>query len=347
MRIYHNQLDNTLRQGFQPVWLLFGDEPWQKNDALNKIKYHAQQQGFDELIRLTVDDKFNWDSLFQEYQSMSLFASLRIIELEFTSLKIGDKGAKAITELVTMLNNDITLIFHGAKIDPATQKRKWFKSLENAGCFIPLYDIEGQQLKKWLQIQATQLSLSLSNEVVELMAELFSGNLPALAQELEKLAILFGQQTITLDDAEPIIVQQAKFNPFQLTDTLLVGDLKKCLTILEQLQQEGTAFGQILWFVSKEIAQLQQMLTELDEGKSLSELYKKYHIWEKKKPIYQHALTNISLANCQQATARLAQVDLISKTSSEFNAFILLYDVLVTLYHGQKMKNLSLDYEFN
>ena len=50
MRIYHNQLTNTLNQGFKPVWLIFGDEPWQKNNSLAEIKTHYQQQGFDELI---------------------------------------------------------------------------------------------------------------------------------------------------------------------------------------------------------------------------------------------------------------------------------------------------------
>ncbi len=47
MRIYHNQLITTLQQGFKPVWLVFGDEPWQKNDSLNTIKSTLLQQGFE------------------------------------------------------------------------------------------------------------------------------------------------------------------------------------------------------------------------------------------------------------------------------------------------------------
>ncbi len=53
-------------------------------------------------------------------------------------------------------------------------------------------------------------------------------------------------------------------------------------------------------------------------------VFKQYRVWDKKKPLYQHALTHISLANAEQALGRLAQVDLLSKTSSEFNIFILL-----------------------
>lgn len=347
MRIYHNQLDQTLKQGFKPIWLVFGDEPWQKNDALNKIKSFALQQGFNEVIRFSVDEKFNWDELFQEYQSMSLFSSLRIIEVEFINGKIGDAGAKAVAELVTMLHQDIQLVFHGPKLDAPSQKRKWFKSLEAAGCFLPLYDIEGKQLKQWLTNQARQLQLTLQVEVIDLMTQLFEGNLPALSQELQKLSILFGQQSIGIEEAEKIIINQAKFNPFQLIDTLLIGDLKKCLAMLEQLQHDGSAFGQLVWFVHKEINQLHAMLEQLEQGANLGEVFKTYRIWDKKKPLYQHALTHISLANTEQALARLAQVDLLSKTSSEFNPFILLSDVMISLYHQQISENFSLDYEYN
>lgn len=347
MRIYHNQLDNTLKQGFKPIWLVFGDEPWQKNDALEKIKSTAKKQGFDEIIRFSIDDKYDWHELFQEYQSMSLFSSLRIIEIEFINGKIGDNGAKAITQLLTLLHQDIQLIFHGPKLDAATQKRKWFKSLEAAGCFLPLYDIEGKQLKQWLSNQARQLQLNLHTDAIDLMVVLFEGNLPALAQELQKLAILFGQQTISFEEAEQLVIKQAKFNPFQLIDTLLMGDLKKCLAILDQMQHDGSALGQLIWFIHKELSQLYAMLEQIEQGASSNDIFKQYRIWDKKKPVYQYALNNLTLNNVEQALARLAQVDLLSKTSSDFNAFILLSDVLISLFHNKLSENFSLDYEYN
>mgnify|MGYP003626081514 FL=1 len=347
MRIYHNQLDNTLNQGFKPIWLVFGDELWQKNDALEKIKNSAKKQGFDEIIRFSIDDKFNWDELFQEYQSMSLFSSLRIIEIEFTTGKIADNGAKGVAQLLTLLHQDIQLIFHGPKLDAATQKRKWFKSLEAEGCFLPVYDVEGKQLKQWLNNQARQLQLTLPADVIDLMAELFEGNLSALAQELQKLSILFGQQPVSFEEAQQLVIKQAKFNPFQLIDTLLIGDLKKCLAILDQMQHDGSALGQLVWVLHKEISQLYAMLEQLEQGSNINDIFKQYRIWDKKKPFYQHALNNMSLSKAEQALARLAQVDLLSKTSSDFNAFILLSDVLISLYHDRISHNFSLAYEYN
>lgn len=353
MKIYHNQLQQTLMQGFKPVWLVFGDEPWQKNDSLAKIKSHAQQQGFSEIIRFSSDNKFDWQQLIDEYQSMSLFASQRIIEVEFTTIKIGDSGNKALLALSEIIEKnaslqDVIFIFHGAKLDGPTANRKWFKTLTQLGCYLPIYDIDVQGFPRWLQNQARNLSVNLAPELSLLLIELFEGNLPALEQELQKLSLLFPiNQQISLQDAEQLVTKQAKFNPFQIIDALLLGNCKKCLTMLDQLQQEGTAVGQIIWVFHKEVNQLYAMIDKLAQGKPLNDLYKEYRIWDKRKPLYQHALTHISLKNVRRAMSRLADIDLISKTSSEFNAFILLADLCITLYDGETMQHFSLNYEYS
>lgn len=352
MRIYHNQLDNTLKQGFKPIWLVFGDEPWQKNNSIATIRAHAQQQGFNEIIRFSSDNKFDWQQLIDEYQSLSLFASQRIIEVEFATVKVGDNGNKSLLALSEVIaqnaaHQDVIFIFHGDKLDGASANRKWFKSLTQLGCYLPLYEIDAKGLPKWLQSQARNLNVNLAPELFSLMIELFEGNLPALEQELEKLSLLFGTKQISLVDAENIVIKQAKFNHYQIIDALLQGDCKKCLTMLNQLQQEGTAAGQVIWVLHKEFIQLYAMLGKLAQGQQLSALFKEYRIWDKRKPLYHHALTHISLQNIKRAMARLADIDLISKTSSEFNVFILLADLFITLYHGDITANYPLDYEYS
>jgi len=351
MKIYHNQLIQTLTQSFKPVWLVFGDEPWQKNNSLATIKSHAQQQGFSEVIRFSSDNKFDWQQIIDEYQSLSLFANQRIIEVEFTTVKIGDSGNKILLALSEMLTQnaalqDVIFIFHGPKLDGASANRKWFKALTQLGCYLPLYDIETKSLPRWLQNQAKNVNVNLAPELSLLLIELFEGNLPALEQELQKLSLLFGTKQISLSDAEQLVIKQAKFNPFQIIDALLEGNCKKCITMLDQLQQEGIAAGQIVWVFHKEFNQLYAMLDKLAQGCQLNDLYKEYRIWDKRKPFYQHALTHISLKDIKRAMSRLADIDLISKTSSEFNVFILLADLCLTLYHGETTKNFSLNYEY-
>ncbi|NQY51040.1 MAG: DNA polymerase III subunit delta [Colwellia sp.] len=353
MKIYHNQLDNTLRQGFKPVWLVFGDEPWQKDNSLAVIKKYAKNQGFSEIIRFSSDTSFDWQQLLDEYQALSLFASQRIIEIELTTVKVGDAGNKALLALAERLTQDfnsgnapqdVMFIFHGAKLDAASANRKWFKSLTQLGCYLPLYDIELKAMPQWLSNQARQRKLNVSGELNALLVELFEGNLLALAQELDKLGLLFGSQAISIEQAEQLLLKQAKFNPFQVIDALLRGDCAKCIVMLDQLQQEGMAPAQLIWVFHKEINQLYTMLNQLAQGENMADIYKQYRIWDKRKPLYQHALTHIKIDNVKRAMGRIADIDLLSKTSSEFNIFILLADLCVTLYHGEKTAAFSLNY---
>ena len=164
MKIYHNQLQQTVTQGFKPVWLVFGDEPWQKNDSLAIIKNHALQQGFSEVIRFTSDNSFDWQQLIDEYQSMSLFSSQRIIEVELTTIKVGDNGNKTLLALSEIIEKnaslqDVVFIFHGPKLDGPSANRKWFKALTQLGCYLPIYDIDAKNLPRWLQNQARSLML--------------------------------------------------------------------------------------------------------------------------------------------------------------------------------------------
>lgn len=347
MKIYHNQLSSTLQQGIKPVWLIFGDEPWQKNNSLMQIKQQAKTQGFNEIIRYLVDDKFDWQQLIDEYNALSLFSHQRLIEVEFSTNKIGDKGNKALLTLSEQLHQDVILILHGSKLDSTATNRKWFKNLLKQGCYLPLYELEGRNLQQWLHQQIKQLSLTLDPQIIPLLLTLFSGNILALEQELQKLAIIFANQPVTLQQAESLIISQAKFNPFQLIDALLLGDLKKVVRILDQQQQQGVNVGQLIWFIHKEITQLIAMQEGLAQGKNQASIFKEYRIWDKRKPMYQHALTHISTSALNTALARLADTDLLSKTSSDFNSYILLADVCISLYFPKELQTFSLNYEFN
>lgn len=345
MRIYHNNLASTLQQSLFPVWLVFGDEPWQKDDSLRLIMQTANQNGFTETIRFSANEKFDWQQLLDEYQSLSLFSSQRIIEVELTSNKIGDAGSKALLSLSEHFHQDVLLIIHGGKADAATTNKKWFKTLSNVGCYLPIYDLDAKSLLPWLNRQAKKHQLNLSREATSLLSELFEGNLLALDQELQKLSLLFNNQTVHVEDLESIVIKQAKFNAFQLIDAMLQADCSRCISILDQLQQEGSSPSQIIWFMHKELKQLSEMQEKLQQGNSMAELYKSYRIWDKRKPLYQSALSKTSLPVIQSALSRLIEIDLISKTSSEFDPFILLADVCVSLYHPATTQNLSLNYE--
>jgi len=199
MKIYHNQLTNTLTQNLPTVWLIFGDEPWQKSDALRQIQYTAQQQGYIEKLSFSADDKFDWQTIADEYMAMSLFASQRINEVELLN-KTNEAAGKVLLSLSEQLHQDVVLILHGAKLDGATTNKKWFKSLNSKGVYLPIYDLDAKGLKQWLIRQTRQYQINLPFEAQQLLIELFEGNVLALDQELQKLSLLYANQPVTERD---------------------------------------------------------------------------------------------------------------------------------------------------
>ncbi|TLU67711.1 DNA polymerase III subunit delta [Thalassotalea litorea] len=343
MRIYHSQLTQQLSKPLVHFFLVFGDEPWQKNDALEQIKSSAARQGFSEVIRFSVEENFDWHHVMEEYQSLSLFASQRIIEVDVGNGKLDEKASKVLLDISQIDHPDVLLILHGNKLDAATPRKKWFKALDSKGCYIPVYELEGRGLNIWLNQQCKALGVRLDGQGMTMISDCYAGNLPSLHQELQKLAILYPSGAITLAELELLLIDQAKFTPFQLTDTLLAGDLKHAMHILTQMKHEGIAAGQLIWVLHKELSQLEGMYIRLEQGQAISEVFKHYKVWDKKKPLYQKALNATSLYQIQLAKGRLAKVDLLTKTDSQLDAYLLLADICMAMYHGETMDKFPLE----
>lgn len=344
MRVYHNKLSQSLSQGLPLVCLVFGDEPWQKIDSLAQIKQQAKAQGFDEVIQFSADASFDWQEVHNEYYAMSLFSGRKVIEIELVNGKISEQGGKLLTELANDLTPDNLLLLHGDKLETRVTKKKWFTSLDKQGIYVAIYDVEGRHLSQWLTQQARQFGLSLTPDANQYMVTILEGNLLAMSQELEKFALLYPNQQLDIEQVEALTIKQAKFNPFQLIDTLLSGNFKKLLLMLESLSHDGVHASQLLWILHKEISQLAQMHEQMAQGVDFNQLCKDYRIWDKRKPIYQQAINNTSLSNVYIALSRLADVDQQIKSSSEFDDMLLISDVCISVFHGEVTDKLSLDF---
>lgn len=344
MRVYHNKLSQSLSQGLPLVCLVFGDEPWQKIDSLAQIKQQAKTQGFDEVIQFSADASFDWQEVHNEYYAMSLFSGRKVIEIELVNGKISEQGGKLLTELANDLTPDNLLLLHGDKLETRVTKKKWFTSLDKQGIYVAIYDVEGRHLSQWLTQQARQFGLSLTPDANQYMVTILEGNLLAMSQELEKFALLYPNQQLDIEQVEALTIKQAKFNPFQLIDTLLSGNFKKLLLMLESLSHDGVHASQLLWILHKEISQLAQMHEQMAQGVDFNQLCKDYRIWDKRKPIYQQAINNTSLSNVYIALSRLADVDQQIKSSSEFDDMLLISDVCISVFHGEVTDKLSLDF---
>ena len=322
MRCYANQLPQQLSRQLHPVYLVFGDEPLQKIESLDAIRHTAKAQGFEERQQLTVDQSFDWHQLFEAFNSLSLFSSRKIVELEMEKAKPGQAGAKVLNELTGLFNPDTILVIHGGKIDAASQKAKWFKTLDSLGVFVPLYAIEGEKFNRWLDQRARNAGLRLTPPAQSLLAQLSAGNLLSAAQEIDKLALGYANQTIDEPLLQGILLNQSRFTVFQLVDELLLGNTDKAISILVGLQNEGIEPVIVNWALSREVLQLYEMQTLLRSGMNMAAVLKQFKVWQSRTNLISAALGRLSMATLESLIDQLASLDIRLKTNADSRPYI-------------------------
>lgn len=309
MRVYPEQLSSQLSP-LKQVYLIFGDDPWLCETSRTAIYAQAKKQGFEEKIQLTQETGFNWNELIDEWQSMSLFSSRRIIELILPNAKPGAEGSAMFQSLMQMANPDVLLIITGPKLAAEQTKSKWFKTLDSQGVYIPCATPEGQQFQRWLDSRIQHFSLNVSRDAKEMLFSLYEGNLLAADQALQLLQLLSPAEQISTDQLTRYFEDQSRFSVFQLTDAMLNNQQDKAQHILTQLKSEGIALPILLWGIFKELGILLQLKTTLESGQSLQTLWGKLRIWDKRKPLYQAALNRLSLVQIEQLLSSASELEL-------------------------------------
>jgi DNA polymerase-3 subunit delta len=338
-KLYANQLGQHLAGQLAPCYLLFGEEPLQKLEAIDAIRAAAKQQGYFERISLAADAQFDWNELSNELQAMSLFAERRLIELELVQQKLSAVANEQLKNLPQQLHSDIILLIHGERSHSDVSKLAWFKQLQTQAVQIPIYALDERQSQQWLSQRARQLQLQLSSDALALLQQHCAGNLLAARQELEKLALSNLPQPLDANALSSFLADHSSFTVFQLVDAILLGQADEALHRLQRLCQQDTEPVIIAWQLQKEVLQLRQL--QQAPQHSLNDSFKSLAIWPKRQPLYQSALKRLSANWLDYLLQELAAFDRLYKSGQLTNSEVALAH-LVTLFIKPVPKAFSL-----
>lgn len=345
MQLYPDRFTQQLSQSQEPspFYLIFGDEPQQKLTAIEQVRVFAKQHGFDERQNLHVDAQFNWQSLIEATQTLSLFSSKQFIEIELPTGKPGAEGSKILTALADQTNSDTLVVIHGQKIGKDVQNTKWFKALDKQGIFVPCFPLEGKQLAQWVSRYAREVGLQTDPAVINLISDFCEGNLLAAKQEIDKLLLLFPGQMINLEQAESSVVDQSRFNVFQLVDVMLSGDVQRMVKLLYRLEAEGIEPTIVLWALVREWQTLTLLANKQQSGQSIN--WNQMRIWKNRQSVYLSALQRLSLQHLQTIQHKLGVLDQRIKQSVVTRPYIELCH-LCLLFIPFELDGLPLESEY-
>jgi DNA polymerase III subunit delta len=307
MKVRADQLPAQLKKGIAPIYIISGDEVLLCQEAADSIRKAAQQHNIDERLRFVADAQFDWQDVINENQSLSLFSMRRMFDIQID--KMGEKHSKALAQLGQSLSEDNIILLTLPKIDARTQKAKWFTQLESQGVFVQIWPIDANRLPAWVQQRAQALDLSLTRDAASMICERGEGNLLALSQELEKLALVHGQGVqIDAEKVAESVADSSRYSIYDLSDRLLMGKTKDAMHCLHQLLGEGVESSIILWLFNREIQTLSNLLQSM-QSSSFKQACQSEKIWDKRVPFYESAMSRHNKVTLPYMQNYLALID--------------------------------------
>ena len=206
-----------------------------------------QKEKFEREIYFTKASSFNWSELLIENED-SLFPSSKIIDL-----RIENSPIKADSEFLIDLCKGIPaekyLIISISGIE-RLKTRAWFKAVLNHSDEIEVQKVWPNKRKEWIRNAAKDLSVNLSSNSLEIINEKTQGNLLAAYQELKMMKVL------NSDSEESFVEDSSEFDIFNLSNSLLLGNINQSLGILKNLKLQKGSEALIVWGIFRELERL-------------------------------------------------------------------------------------------
>jgi len=313
MRLAQAQLESHLKHGLQALYVLAGDEPLAQRECLDAIRAAARAQGFEERTSLTVERNFNWQQLQNYGQSISLFASRRLLELSIPSGKPGVDGSKALVALAAKTIPDTTVVIILPTLERDAKNSTWFNALETQAQTITLNEVDAANLPKWIANRLAQQGQHTGTQTLEFLAHQVEGNLLAANQEVQKLGLLYPQGELSDETVREAVLNVSRYDAFQLGEAVLQGDAERTVRILQGLQDEGenavAVMNPLMW-VLRPLVRIKQ--AEM-RGENVNNAMTSARIYGDRQALVKRALSRLSLRQLEAALQKLADIDRTAK----------------------------------
>lgn len=313
MRVDSEQISRELSRGLKSLYIVYGEELLLALEAADRIRAKALEQGYDERRVLIVEPGFDWGELAMVGNSMSLFASKRLLDLRIPSGKPGKEGGEALQHLAAALPQDTVVLITLPGLDRKAQAAKWFDALERAGVTVHAAAVKRERLAQWLCARLALQSQQADAETLELLVNRVEGNLMAAYQEVQKLALLFPAGTLPFEEVRNAVLDVARYDVFEIGAVLLKADRAHFVRMLDGLRGEGVAPPLVLWAIAEEARAAARVKAATAAGKPLAQALREARVWGSRQEQMPAALRRLGSAQLIDALRCAAEIDRMIK----------------------------------
>ncbi|OGT44862.1 MAG: DNA polymerase III subunit delta [Gammaproteobacteria bacterium RIFCSPHIGHO2_12_FULL_38_11] len=274
MQLPLNQLSTHVNKKLSSLYLISGDESLLIQEARDLIIHEAKKNGFLEKEIYHIGTGFCIEKLIEINQNQSLFCNKLLIDIRNTNAKFDAAFVTFLKKYIEDSADDRLLIISTEKLTGAQQKTAWCELIKKSGVFIPVWPIKINVLPQWIIERGKKLQLKIPFDIARILANFTEGNLLSSQQALEKLNMLYPNIEITREQLISVLSDHARFNIFDLSESIIQGDIKKISRIIARLEQTGEEPTLVLWAICRKLRETATLHKALQKASHIDEIIK-------------------------------------------------------------------------
>ncbi|MGH7058140.1 MAG: DNA polymerase III subunit delta, partial [Acetobacteraceae bacterium] len=165
------------------------------------------------------------------------------------------------------------LLVTAMNADYKTVKTAWAKALGKAGALVECKPVTAAKMPAWVASRLASCGVRAPAGAAALIAEYAQGNLLSATQAIERLSLASAGGEADMNAVREAVVDEARFDLFELVDAALAGDAAGALRILVRMRETGTAEPLVLWAIARELRTLEALAWAAEYGGPRPNIY--------------------------------------------------------------------------
>jgi len=273
---YEDILNLTKQEKIYPIYLLYGNENYLKEDISKKLRNRLIAPAYRELnYKIFYGEKLSINELINDLKTLPMISKHKLLVIKEAEKINKNDETKLINyfDRPSLKNNFSTLIIIYKEGKP---NKELITAIKRVGIAVNFSITDKSKLALWIKSKFRQSNKKITQEALFYLQSIVGSDLGRLFNEIEKIDIYTkDQKTIEKEDVMITIGGSEAVNIFKVLDAIGDKDIKNALDGLVKLNQGNLHHLSIFAMIYRQIKLILQTKLLLTKGFNFKEVEKK------------------------------------------------------------------------
>lgn len=331
-----DKISKSLAKGnISPVYLLTGEDLFRKKELIDQIKTAVHPDDFN--LYSSSADKADMGEVLALANTAPVFSDKRLVILTDIEKLRKDPKEALMRYLENPLDTTVLVLTHNDSKKLKTDKTLPAVVAEH-GETANLDELKRDDLIQWIRNRFTQQGLQADFQAIETLCETVGGDLNALSQEIEKLALYTAERedkNISKQDVLAGVGFSKEENPFELSNAIQYLNKNKALAQIDKLLGSGETPISVLSKISYPLQKMARIKMMASAGMAPSDISRAAGLMFWETSLVNRAGSFPSVDTFVKTLDRVIEADKAFKTSAASDPKTLLKGIIMTLFAGR------------